>query len=907
MPEWWSIEYQRSELQIPKEFEDVKNLQDFRDVYADIVDRYGENFSDAEKTCIKDLWNRGCQEYWPELSKKINKRILKNRIDSWLFELRYPEFLNINVKIIRQFGNADVQRNYRDVAIKLYKQLGVLSSDDVKYIMQSFAVARAKNMIRPDFEQIRKKLKPEGGVVVNLSNWWNLNIVNLKKMVEKPVPKYFELMEQEFKKADLSAIDLLYYLWVFHEVTNNVIKPWLTVMHRSDMANQVLSPNSDEYKDILNLFVDYFSEHDLSDWLDVTVLSNEIGNIFFTNHKDMCYEGLSDVCNRNSWQISKILQWKETWEIEKIDDDVVNFILAWKTNINKDEAINTVRAYAILEKKVEKWETLSPDEQSLYDELKPYLSKSWFINKLIRLERLDQEERRMQGSERINPMLFDVHEVSKWNLQSMWPEAIVENNRDVRRFIYGQRDKNIVNNQPESEHSLDYDAELYDRLVEQRRWDPEFMETIKYIKKDWSIDMDLVNQDGVDLASVQNNQREVQSLLTDMAREDFHDENMRNRINGISTRKSIMTCCFRAISQYFDKTNENGENFAHEFQLDVNSDISFDGDIISMKWMMWLNYVWLYYDVSTWMLSFDNFLDFDVDNKSYVLWTNNGRKELMNIKLPTMNEMMNVANTVDFANISSNVEDMHEYRLSVEHAVDENVWNACFMWMDMLNNRSRVELFNEKNLLKQDIIRNIYTNYYNSQDLDVLFSWKFEISAQKPEQYKLIWLIYRSISNCKSAEELLKFRNLINNLDNLLWNSEVVEWDSLLQYLFADNVYDKNDIYDQSRNIVEKENGEIPLWDEDVQWKIYESDNIQNPNSGNAALNYYTLLDLISEWTGEDRIINLSAFESMVATLSKKWQTLKDLDNVIYVDNLLDKQISGELPWLEEENQYTFA
>ena len=98
-----------------------------------------------------------------------------------------------------------------------------------------------------------------------------------------------------------------------------------------------------------------------------------------------------------------------------------------------------------------------------------------------------------------------------------------------------------------------------------------------------------------------------------------------------------MTCCLSAISRFFDKWNLNGENFAEQFEIwNINSDINFNEDtqILKMSWTIgWnKNHIWLYYNLKTWELSFDNFLAKDPQWNWYIIGKWNWITEKLNIK-----------------------------------------------------------------------------------------------------------------------------------------------------------------------------------------------------------------------------------------------------------------------------------
>lgn len=893
MPLWWNIEYQVSELQIPKEFDDVRNQKDFRDVYKDIVDWYWNNFNKLELSLIKDMWDKSCIEYQWVLDN-VKKNIIKNRIDRVLFEKRYPKYLNLDVKIIRTFSNTALQRKYRKVAIDLYNKIKILSDSDLKIINDEFLDAKRKSKV-PSYDEILQKiLKNNGGRVLENNTWApnDINMVNnqnsgeleeaylIEKMLEINVPDCFLDMKK----------DILWRLG-----TNNSKKvEWYFNSAVSDLAEtyEITELTPEEYDEIYHIMLIYSKA--VEKWfhvdLDKNIKTTLFNVIYNSRWKNTVRNAIAFV---NSTEINIDFSWiifDEINEQSRINSLCTDYQCSY------EEAVKLIKTKIYCENKIQKWEELNKDEQKIYDMVSTAMK---IVDKKIKLQLITQAEVEEQRRHEFWEYKFETM-VRSWSMDAISPRSIIQNNPDIHNFVYGKK-WFIDNVQNENvDISGDYWRELYNRLVEQRKWDAVFQQNIKYIDQNWEIRMDLVKADSIDLDSVRATQQQVQSMLRNLAQEDFANTWKREKINEISSRKAVMTCCFSAISQYFDRTNANGENFAKSFQLDVWSDISFDGSVIYMRWKMWDNTVWLYYNVDTWDLSFDNFLDFDNETKSYVIWNQNWRRELMNIKLPIMTEMMNISNSIDFGQIISQTDNMHDYRLAIEAKMNEKVWTTCFLWGKMYANKDKVELFNEKNLLKQDILKNIYTNFYNEQDVNALFNWKFEVSPQKTEQYKLIALIYHSIDKCESADDLLKFRNMITQLDTLLLQDNVVENDEILRYLFADNVLDENDVYSLNKKTMQDENGES-LWQAQSPVEVVENQPAQemlNENQWNMPINYFTFLDLCAWWEWENRAINLQAFEDVLRMMSTEWKVVNDCDNSIFLDNKMDKQLSGELPWL---------
>ena len=495
-----------------------------------------------------------------------------------------------------------------------------------------------------------------------------------------------------------------------------------------------------------------------------------------------------------------------------------------------------------------------------------------------------------------------------WSIDEIDPVAIVHNNDQIYEYVYWnpQHREHLGIKRYEDLETEDK-IRLFAKLKEQKQeqWDFAFLESIKYLNPDWSINKELVGLSWIDENSIKKNQQKIIAMINDLAIQESEEKCDKDTIKDINIRKSTMICCFRAISSFFNTVNNNSENLADKFEInDINENIKFDPEsgIISMEWVIWPNksHIKLYYDTKHWTLSFDNFLSYDNNDHEYKIWKWNWQKETLNIQLPTMDKMEEAANSVAVNLIDRLPLNKRQYNRMVWFTMSESIRFNCFqwfMWVNMEVNKQFVSEFTEKNILKQDIIKTIYSKFYNGSEINKKLSECLHISEwNQPEQFKLIKLISDSINHCDDANQLLRFRLYVNELDSILTtNHKLVEKDRLLKYLFVDDISNQEDASDISKNIIKKENLDLTV--SSIKNKYYE----KYVNKWNKLLNYYIFLDLLSENKWVDRIINLDEFWTALNNIKSSDRNLIDNASMIFEKNYQERYKWKELPDFAEE------
>lgn len=935
-------------IDLPNEFDWISNKEQFYSTYEKITSRYWEDFSENEKKIMKETWNRWCKEYgWQFNTTRL--AILWNRIDTWIFEFRYPNFINIDKNIIRKISDTNRQRKFREVAIKLIKKYNNLFDSDMKIIEAEFNNA-FNNKKTPIFDIIDGKINQNkwnkdqnnDEIISNnneniqdnsLNNFnWNSNSsqsnyndiwpsdADVETMLNLKISPFFEWIKKEIFANDLfsTSPNKKYLEWFFNECANNIFELYGDIK------------DSDELKEeLLTIFKQHF--YTISQWIEKS--SNELTSDIKNKIINMKPGDSLAILVNNAFDKDDKIDYSKFIKIEELtqeDKDAIDYLyskITWN-NHTKEEITNQYLKYKHLEKKQKNWE-LSEKEKKDFKWLKELFKQTKRLKKLEEIKINKHESHRR----RFNPNFIKFsEEYATWNMKEIKPWAIVLNNKQINEYVIWKIEpRNKIDTDISlSELSTQKRTQLFRKLIRERKDDKVFRESIKYLDKSWNIDERKVKRDKVDIESIKINKSKIDKMIVDLAIEEKRNWVWKEKAKKMAVRRSSMICCFRAISKFFDTVNNNWENFASEFEIEnVNDDIKFDGKTIQMTGTIWANknHIWLYYNTETWELTFDNFLAYNPKVWWYKIWKNNWETEKLNIKLPTMNEMENVADNsikmVDKLPLST-----YQYNRMIMMSTEKSIRLNCFkwfMWSKMELNKKYIAQFTEKSILQQDIIRTIYSKFYNKTDIDENLSNCLTITQwNQPEQFELIKLIYNSIDNIdkldsincnKNANLLLEFRNDINKLDELLSSKDIIKNDKVLTELFANNLSTDTDIHDNSIGIMKRENKWMNVSDNNTHvheyvWAIQQNDTNQN-------LNYYTFLNLLTKREWDKRVIDLQEFKNVLNNIEKPDRNLLNNASVLFIKNyeeykrkndiaelaVIEKQMNNGDLW--ENNQIT--
>ncbi|MCF7835090.1 hypothetical protein K9M48_03475 [Candidatus Gracilibacteria bacterium] len=420
-------------------------------------------------------------------------------------------------------------------------------------------------------------------------------------------------------------------------------------------------------------------------------------------------------------------------------------------------------------------------------------------------------------------------------------------NADIESFVLD--DQKYIENFNSQEHPKKI-IELYSGENEK------LGKLLKYVNDDLSINNELLNKEIKD----KKEREKIIKDITEKINQIF--ENSSGRIEEDTNKwfkEKIMTNCFQALASYFDNTTPNMENFADDFKLDVNQDISFDGKTIYMQGSINGNHVGLYYNMDSGELSMDDFMAYyNQDNGgTYVMGIKNGQKEKLKFKLPTIDELKRGTGDVDIGKHIENSDSISDYEKNIKSDLDSNISNN---FSNVNLNKYYIEQFNEKNIAEQSALSDIFYNWEISNGVPILdFEKENKISRDlQPKQYELIKLVFNSLEDYKDPDKLRKFRNCVARLNLIIDTNEVKEG----------------------------------INNEDMFNKLFDSNNMKesmnNRKNNSGEINYFQLFDLMSKGVGDERVINLEVFDKILNIVEKK-QEINDNPKLAGYSWFMDK------------------
>jgi hypothetical protein len=323
-------------------------------------------------------------------------------------------------------------------------------------------------------------------------------------------------------------------------------------------------------------------------------------------------------------------------------------------------------------------------------------------------------------------------------------------------------------------------------------------------------------------------------------------------ITNKSIKEKIMSSVFRWISDFFDITNDNIENFASDFKLDFNQDLNLTNNTINIKWQINWSYIWLHYDLINWKLSMDDIVSFDPINKLYKLWNKSWSFLDIPINLPTLNDFQSDALKFDYKNLATKSENLDLYQADLNKQL---WWVFNWKFTHKQLNQYYIRQLNEKNLAVQSWLSYMFNNFKWSVWVDPSFDfyWSQTIAFTQdlhPDHFRLIKIIDDSFNYYNKSNNFLQIRNLFekfNMLINTQWVKQWNKWEELINKLFNDRA----------------------MSDSATAWKSMW-------NKWN--FNYLRFYDLISKSKWDSQIIDIDILENVVNILDK-WEKFTDKDN----------------------------
>ena len=335
-----------------------------------------------------------------------------------------------------------------------------------------------------------------------------------------------------------------------------------------------------------------------------------------------------------------------------------------------------------------------------------------------------------------------------------------------------------------------------------------------------------------------------------------YKKNMKEKTERIA-KERVMTTCFKSLVWYFDITNANMENFA-DMEIDTDKWIDMKKQTMSISGSIKWKHVWLHYNLATWTVEMDDFMAYSQQENWYVMWKWTGMKKTMEFTLPTYDSLLSDASSVDVSDIAKKSDNINNFETNLALELDTKISSN---FGDEAFTKFFVERELEKNLLEQEIIWDIFSNRNkNNKDVEAI-----KINNQRPiridetdPRYKLLRLIDNTLKDTKNSNELLKFRNSLNEFDKFINKKEIREWKSKDPEL--NNLFNKKSMESSMENRKQK--------------------NKEDKTRNNKDLNYYSFFNLMTKpsktWATK---IDINKFNLLIERMDNNKTLADSIDN----------------------------
>lgn len=313
------------------------------------------------------------------------------------------------------------------------------------------------------------------------------------------------------------------------------------------------------------------------------------------------------------------------------------------------------------------------------------------------------------------------------------------------------------------------------------------------------------------------------------------------KITNKIVKEKIMTSIFRWVSEFFDITNKNIENFSSDFKLDFNQDIKLENNVAKIDWILNWSFVWLYYDLNTWKLKMDDVVSLDSENKIYKIWKKTWTLLDVPIKLPKLDDFYKDAKKFNYTDISKKSGNLDEYKKKL----NQEIW-PIFYWNFIHKelNQYYIRRLNEKNLAVQSALNYSFENRSTSVGSDKSFDTQWWIEFKKdlnPWHFEFAKIIDDSFEYYSKSDNLLKIRNLFEKFDMIINSKKVRDGES--EEDIINKLFNSQKMLDSANN-----------WKS--MWSSYD-------------FNYLHFYKLISKSRWDKQIIDLDILDRVVSILEK--------------------------------------
>lgn len=229
-------------------------------------------------------------------------------------------------------------------------------------------------------------------------------------------------------------------------------------------------------------------------------------------------------------------------------------------------------------------------------------------------------------------------------------------------------------------------------------------------------------------------------------------------------KQLIITQAIAGLARYFDTTTGPTENYASDFDLTKEWNISIENNVLHISWQMHGQIVHFFYNLQTGELQANDYLYKVIKAESFLINDIDQWRYTLPNALPTITDLEKTMKNIDYTNMMQNNTSLHNFQTTIRKQSD----TIKEKFSTQTYNKLYITRTNEKNLFIQETLDGIG---WQSRLLKIAgrsmtidnTSNPVEITRSlHPNEYELLLLLDRTSQAHRSPEQLRDMRNSIN-------------------------------------------------------------------------------------------------------------------------------------------------
>lgn len=275
-----------------------------------------------------------------------------------------------------------------------------------------------------------------------------------------------------------------------------------------------------------------------------------------------------------------------------------------------------------------------------------------------------------------------------------------------------------------------------------------------------TIDIKLLlrSPDTIDDATKRDIQKVIDSILWSYAQDYLISQ------TNTQAKQLIITQAIAWLANYFDTTTGLTENYASNFDLTKEWNISIENNVLHISWQMHGQIVHFFYNLQTGELQANDYLYKVMKAESFLINNIDQWRYTLPNALPTITDLEKTMKNIDYTNMMQNNTSLHNYQNTIRKQSD----TIKEKFRTQTYNKLYITRTNEKNLFIQETLDGIgwQSRLLKIAGRSIIIdntSNPVEITRSlHPNEYELLQLLDRTSQAYRSPEQLRDMRNSIN-------------------------------------------------------------------------------------------------------------------------------------------------